>query len=192
MLGGRSDVARQIRRALAHPLRVELIRRFAERTWSPNELAQELGHPLGDVSYHVRELAKAGAIEEVDSRPVRGATEHFYRGLTRAEVAGEEWAAMSFKARREVSETIIRNTYAEILAAFEAGTMDRQIERHLSWRPVVVDEKGRLEIAELLARTLREAEQIEARAAARRTASGEEPATMIVGLQGFERGGRPG
>lgn len=33
---------------------------------------------LPSVSYHMTALAKRGLIEEVDSRPVRGAIEHFY------------------------------------------------------------------------------------------------------------------
>jgi DNA-binding transcriptional ArsR family regulator len=69
-------------RATAHPLRVsvlEILGIEGGRTLSPSELSQELQIPLSNTNYHVTELAKAGLIELVRMRQVRGATEHFYR-----------------------------------------------------------------------------------------------------------------
>jgi hypothetical protein len=37
-----------------------------------------VGASLSNVSYHVRQLAKAGLIELVATRPRRGALEHYY------------------------------------------------------------------------------------------------------------------
>ena len=50
-------------KALAHPLRVQILGALERRTASPNELAEELGAPLGNVSYHVRQLASAGLLK---------------------------------------------------------------------------------------------------------------------------------
>lgn len=69
-------------RATAHPLRVsilEILGLDGGRILSPNDLSQELQIPLSNANYHVTELAKAGLIELVRQRQVRGATEHFYR-----------------------------------------------------------------------------------------------------------------
>ena len=69
-------------RATAHPLRIsilEILGMDGGRTLSPSELSQELQIPLSNTNYHVTELAKAGLIELVRERQVRGATEHFYR-----------------------------------------------------------------------------------------------------------------
>lgn len=60
-------------RALAHPLRVRIMLRLAERNLAPgNEgivtstlLARELGESTGATSYHLRQLAKFGLIQEV-------------------------------------------------------------------------------------------------------------------------------
>jgi DNA-binding transcriptional ArsR family regulator len=65
-----------------HPLRERIVRATdASRTGikSPNELAQALDEPLGNISYHVKELVKCGAMELVKVEPRRGAVEHFYR-----------------------------------------------------------------------------------------------------------------
>jgi hypothetical protein len=69
-------------RATAHPLRISILEIFGMdggRTLSPSDLCQELQIPLSNTNYHVTELAKAGLIELVHQRQVRGATEHFYR-----------------------------------------------------------------------------------------------------------------
>jgi DNA-binding transcriptional ArsR family regulator len=72
----------RLARATAHPLRVsilEIIGLDGGRTLSPSDLSRELQIPLSNTNYHVTELAKAGLIELVRQRQVRGATEHFYR-----------------------------------------------------------------------------------------------------------------
>lgn len=72
----------RLARATAHPLRIsilELLGLDGGRTLSPSDLCQELQIPLSNTNYHVTELAKAGLIELVHQRQVRGATEHFYR-----------------------------------------------------------------------------------------------------------------
>lgn len=72
----------RLARATAHPLRVsvlEILGIDGGRVLSPSDLSQELQIPLSNTNYHVTELAKAGLIELVRERQVRGATEHFYR-----------------------------------------------------------------------------------------------------------------
>jgi len=72
----------RLARATAHPLRVsilEILGLDGGRVLSPSDLCQELQIPLSNTNYHVTELAKAGLIELVRQRQVRGATEHFYR-----------------------------------------------------------------------------------------------------------------
>lgn len=45
---------------------------------SPNELADHFAEPLGNVSYHVRELEGAGLVELKKTEPRRGALAHYY------------------------------------------------------------------------------------------------------------------
>ncbi|HEX7244345.1 MAG TPA: helix-turn-helix domain-containing protein [Solirubrobacterales bacterium] len=69
-------------RANTHPLRVSILEVLAldgGRTLSPVELSFELQAPLSNVNYHVTQLLKSGLVELARERPVRGATEHFYR-----------------------------------------------------------------------------------------------------------------
>jgi DNA-binding transcriptional ArsR family regulator len=83
----------RLARATAHPLRVSILEILGidgGRTLSPSDLCRELQIPLSNTNYHVTELAKAGLIELVRERQVRGATEHFYRlPVGRAEASGK-------------------------------------------------------------------------------------------------------
>jgi DNA-binding transcriptional ArsR family regulator len=69
----------RLAKGLSHPVRVQILRILQDRIASPNDLAVEIGAPLGNVSYHVRFLARLGLIELTGTRPRRGAIEHFYR-----------------------------------------------------------------------------------------------------------------
>jgi len=69
-------------RANTHPLRISILEVLAidgGRTLSPSDLSYELRTPLSNVNYHVTELRRTGLLELAGERPVRGATEHFYR-----------------------------------------------------------------------------------------------------------------
>ena len=65
---------------LRHPLRRELLRLYVKEAGklSPKQLSDFTKKHLSLVGYHVRELAKHGAVELVSTEPRRGAVEHFY------------------------------------------------------------------------------------------------------------------
>ena len=81
----------RIAEAFVHPLKLRILALMAEPpppraigtgspepSWSPNNLYVALDEPLGNVSYHVRQLEKAGLIELVAVKQRRGALEHYY------------------------------------------------------------------------------------------------------------------
>lgn len=66
-------------RALAHPLRVRILKVIErEQEASPTQIAEDMGEPLGNVSYHVKALVEFGALKLTRTVPRRGAVEHFY------------------------------------------------------------------------------------------------------------------
>ena len=75
-------------RANTHPLRIsilEVLGMDGGRTLSPSDLSYELRTPLSNVNYHVTELLRTGLVKLTAERPVRGATEHFYREVKSSE-----------------------------------------------------------------------------------------------------------
>jgi DNA-binding transcriptional ArsR family regulator len=95
--GGDPGEVRDLRllKAFAHPLRMAILARLDEAVLSPKELAEELGSSLPVVSYHVRELERAGMIELVRTAPRRGALQHWYRARPLAALGDGEVAVVS-------------------------------------------------------------------------------------------------
>jgi DNA-binding transcriptional ArsR family regulator len=70
---------RKVTDELVHPTVVDILLMCERSVHSPKQMAEAMGAPLPQVSYHVRRLADAGLLELVDTIPRRGALEHFYR-----------------------------------------------------------------------------------------------------------------
>jgi DNA-binding transcriptional ArsR family regulator len=80
MGGGANTDDNELLIALRHPLRREILRAMATQDQiSPRQISDELRQPLSNVSYHVRVLADCGAVTLVDTAPVRGSMQHFYK-----------------------------------------------------------------------------------------------------------------
>lgn len=75
-------------RALAHPIRVEILQALDGRIASPAELSREIGQRPAVVSYHAGTLLKCGCLELVHSRAQRGAIENFFALTPRSLLSG--------------------------------------------------------------------------------------------------------
>ena len=65
-------------KAMADPLRSQLIQLLRDRAQSTQEIAQKLGVPKGTIGHHLKVLENAGLIKVVRTRKVRAVTEKFY------------------------------------------------------------------------------------------------------------------
>jgi DNA-binding transcriptional ArsR family regulator len=178
------EVDPRIVKAMSHPLRFRLLGRLNAGVASPSEMARELGLPVGRVSHHVRTLAKIGAIELVRQEPRRGATEHYYRAVVPAWFSDEDWARLPGSVRSAIGDQVVRDVLMTISAAAPQG-FDHP-KAHLSFLPVGLDARGMDEMADLLRRTLEEAQAIEARSSERD--AGERTTGEVV-IMLFERTG---
>lgn len=84
---GKQTMDRRLTKAIAHPLRLQILASANRRTISPSEYSEEMGASLSTVSYHFRKLADLGFLELVEEIPKRGAREHRYRGRRPLEAA---------------------------------------------------------------------------------------------------------
>jgi DNA-binding XRE family transcriptional regulator/DNA-binding transcriptional ArsR family regulator len=90
--GGRAGADLAWSRALAHPVRVEILRSLIEQEpGSPSGFAASLGIPLGVASHHVRRLRDLRLIRIARRTQRRGAVQHHYRLADREEVARALW-----------------------------------------------------------------------------------------------------
>jgi DNA-binding transcriptional ArsR family regulator len=183
---GEEAVDSALVKALSHPVRARALSILNGRVASPKEIAAELGVSVGKVSYHVNQLKELECIEEVATAQRRGATEHFYRGITRSFLNDKNWAQLNSDAKTGVSIAGLKTQNAATLEALEAGTFDARADRHLSRTPLTVDEKGWTEVTELLAETLEGVMEIQTRSAARQAEEGTERIPATVSILSFE------
>jgi DNA-binding transcriptional ArsR family regulator len=152
---------------VAHPLRAKCLTILSDRTASPTELAKDLDEDVGNVSYHVKQLLKMGAIELAGERPVRGAVEHFYRAIQRPVMSDDEYAGLSVEERLRFARLGLQFSVADAATAIDANTFTRRPDHYLTRLPLTVDEEGWKELNELYAEALQRTIEIETASAER-------------------------
>lgn len=178
-------------KGLAHPLRIHILRVLQDRVASPSEIADELQAPLGNVSYHVRFLARVGLIELASTQPRRGAVEHYYRAIGRVQITDQAWGLVPKVVKDALVGSTLDEAGAMIATAARTGGFDRGAV-HVSRNSYTYDEQGFSELAAAISDLLQRAQQIEqesrARLGATEPRAPEVDAGVVMLL--FE-GGRP-
>jgi DNA-binding transcriptional ArsR family regulator len=177
-------------RAIAHPLRVQILEVLNEREASPNELMDVLAYPLGNVAYHTRVLEKCGCIELVGTARRRGAVEHFFRAKPRSYIGHQDWRRVPRSVRNEVSGASLEAFVDRVVDALEAGTIDDREDTTLSWMTMAVDRVGWTHAAEVLEEAMARLQLVHEQSRERIKMTGEEATPMITGLAAFEAAGR--
>lgn len=179
-------------KAIGHPLRWKMLEALNEEDASPVQLARRFGEGVNLVAYHMRILAEVGAAELVRTEPRRGSTEHYYRATMRPYFADREWASLPLETRRAVLDAEVGKILKDVRAASGQNGLDHP-QAHVSWTPLSLDRTGMSEVAELLADTLRELNDIQARVHGREASKrGRKPKQLSteVAILHFERRGR--
>jgi DNA-binding transcriptional ArsR family regulator len=179
-------ITQQLAKALAHPLRVRILSSLHNGISSPNQLAQELGEPLGNVSYHVKTLLEYDCVELVKTEPRRGAVEHFYRATDRAFLSDSDWAKIPASARKGISGSILESIGQSATAAMAGGTIEGRSDSHLSDTPLQLDKQGWKELNKALAETVDKATSIQKEARKRMGKDKSGAITSKLAIMHFE------
>jgi DNA-binding transcriptional ArsR family regulator len=172
-------------KALAHPLRIDILRILEQRNAAPKDLAVALGVPVTNISYHVRALADLGLIELDQITHVRGAVQHTYRSAGKVSITDEAWSQVPPTAKAR----IVSNTVSEIAAAAQKAALSGGFERSdvvLSRFTFTLDEQGFSELSDAANRFLEEMTSVRNAAAERLAGPGssarELPTTVATML----------
>lgn len=179
-------VDQRLAKALAHPMRVQILAEVNKGVTSPKEFSEAVHAPLSKVAYHFRELEKFGCLELVKEVGRRGATEHFYRATRRALFDNADWGELPASLKSEVSAGVLRDLLATIGEAFEAGTFDSRNDRHLTWTSIYLDEDGWSELTAKLEQTLEDLLAIKERAGLRMAESKDDGFIATFAIASFE------
>lgn len=131
-----------VAKAMAHPMRVSVLAALNKRVMSPSQYARETDEKVNTVSYHFRVLAEYGLIEEIGTRAVRGATEHFYSATKRVLFDGKAWDNLPPSLKKEVSAQAFGDFLEAVSIAMAGETFDTRNERVNVWLQRRLDEQG--------------------------------------------------
>jgi DNA-binding transcriptional ArsR family regulator len=188
----RRHLDERLAKALSHPLRQRVLQLLNEGgVMSPNELANELSEPLGNVSYHVRILRELECVELVRTEQRRGALEHYYRPTAQPWLDDEQWARLPAAFRRKTLGRTLGELFADASEWSGRGGFDHP-EAHVSRVLLEVDEQGWVEMAGLLSDTLDAATRIHADSSGRQAELGADASELIrteLGMLYFRRDG---
>ncbi|HEV3376595.1 MAG TPA: helix-turn-helix domain-containing protein [Thermoleophilaceae bacterium] len=190
----------RIVRALAHPMRLEILSIVEKRTASPKEIAREIGAPLTHVSYHVRQLAQLGLIKLERTTPRRGAVEHHYSMETEPRISEEAWREAPEIAKQALIGATLGHVSDKVNAAAAEAGFSRE-GSHLQRLSLELDDKGWDEASSAMGTLVSELERIHEDSLKRREGDhgGHASATAVVMLfeaaeqrsaEGVKEGGR--
>jgi DNA-binding transcriptional ArsR family regulator len=180
-------------KALAHPIRISILRILETRVASPSSIAEELGAPVGNVSYHVRALARVGLVELANTVPRRGAVEHFYRSCGRVSVTDTAWAEVPGIVKAGLVDSALGHIGELVAAAAVNGGFELE-HSVLVRQSLKVDEEGFRAIASAAAEFLDRLTEIERESAERIAARGphtEPEMSVCVAMMVFESADAP-
>jgi hypothetical protein len=174
---------------MADPMRMKIVLETSTRELSPKQFFEEFGG--GSVTRVSRafdvlvEYDWLYLVRTVTGGKRRGAIEHFYRA-TRPVLFDDKWPDLPEPMKELFSWKIFETLGERLKEATEAGTLDAREDRHFTWTPLVLDERGWKKVIAKVDALFYFLFEEQERATVRLTESGEEPVPMTVALVAFE------
>ena len=131
----------RVLRALGHPLRQQILLILNLRVASPTEVAGELAKPLTNIAYHMKILRDNEAIELVETKPVRGAVEHFYRATMRPHLDDAHWARLPKSSRIALFDQTLQQIWTSVAGAARDQGLE-ELRTHISSTRLELDEQA--------------------------------------------------
>jgi hypothetical protein len=179
--------------AMSHPLRVRILYAMhsPERRCSATDIAEESGIDVKRLSYHMRELATLGFVEQVGERPVRGSLEKIYAPIKLLEAWELEYSSMPPTLKQILAATALKLGIDALGAAIDEGTFEAREDSILTQDTITVDERGAEEALTILDDAYKGLFAVKENAKARLAETGEEGFLISYLLAGYEGALRP-
>jgi hypothetical protein len=128
-----------------------------------------------------------GCVEEVETRHVRGAVEHMYRGIRRPWATLDDMEEMPSGLRNQLFSDIAAVAIDDIRRAAVSGEVEARADSHASWTRLRLDEQGWAELYGVLEHALRRALEIQDQSVARlEAASGDAETSAMLSIFFYE------
>ena len=127
-------------KALAHPLRQRLLYALGGEPATMAQLAASFGERKGNIGHHLKVLDAAGMVRIVETRPVRGGTEHYYQRTTRRVHVGGPPAASTTAMLQAVADELTATPDEPLLILRHVRLSPAQAERLAAALTAIVEE----------------------------------------------------
>jgi DNA-binding transcriptional ArsR family regulator len=140
----------RVAKAFSHPLRAKILTILGQRRASPRQLADELGVPLQNLSYHVRALVGLKLIRLVDVKARRGSIEHYYEAISGVvRVPDDAWASLPAIEQQAVASSILNEIGADVGESLACGGFE-DANAHLTRTNALLDRQAFAELSKAL------------------------------------------
>jgi DNA-binding transcriptional ArsR family regulator len=173
-------------KALTDRLRVRIMGVGMKHLTSPSDFSRETGEDLSKVSYHFRVLRDKDYLELVEEVPVRGSTKHMYRATRRAYVKDAEWKLYNAAIKAGFRTATLQDFVAAAAEAILVGTFDAKDDSNFSWKALLVDEQGWIDMVRIMKRAYDEVMGVEVESADRAAKLGAALFPVVFAIAGFE------
>lgn len=171
-------------KALAHPMRMQILGILERGSASPKEMSGQLGVPIENLSYHVRTLRDFGFIELERTRPVRGTIERYYRAVARPHITAQAWERLPSIVREALEAATLDELFDTVGRAAEEKKLEGP-ETLIEHRRAVLDRQGFTEASQAVTQLLERLTAIEKASRTRlkrRRGEDEVPAVVVAML----------
>jgi AcrR family transcriptional regulator len=118
------------------------------RVSTAEEIAEELGRPIGEIRGDLEELETEGLIEPIvpidEAKPTEWTNTKSYRLLD-----GDDWAALTVDERQSLLKEAARLAAEDLNASLVHDTFGRRLDEHHTRMVVEMDEEGWKELGEI-------------------------------------------
>jgi hypothetical protein len=177
----------KLAKALSNRWRCRILMEVSMRPQSPSQFVEEVGGSMTHVSRCFRELARWGYLEILEERKGGrrgGGVERIYKSTHRPYFDSSAWRSLPQIIREEMSPWFLTTYFDRVTEAITAGTFDADIDRHLSWRAIVIDRPAWTSIVADLDGILAWLPELEAQSLGR-TEDADELISTTVGMASF-------
>jgi DNA-binding transcriptional ArsR family regulator len=180
-------------RAVGHPLRLRILEALAKEVGSATTLSELLDVPLSNVSYHLNHVLdeECGGVELVKTQQARGSIEKFYVPKGAVYLDAIAWPAIPRSIRDGLWGASLKTFVSIAVSALKGGALNGSDSPWtLAWRPVLVDDRGQVEINNAMGEVEQRIEEAKRKSADRlKKAKVKRLHQMIVGLAAFKSAG---
>ncbi len=187
MAGAHYVLGPKLAKALSNRWRCRILMEVSMRPQSPSQFVEEFGGSMTHVSRCFRELAKWGYLEVLEERKGGrrgGGVERIYKSTHRPFFDAPTWKGLPQIIREEISPWFLNTYFDHVTEAIERGTFDAELDRHLTWQPVVIDRPAWTGICKALDEVLAWLPDLESQSL-ERTEDAEELIPATVGMASF-------